>query len=90
MTVRLTLSKNRFATIVSVYAPTLDSSDNVKDRFYDTLYSTLRIISQNDKVILLGDFNASVGINHDIWHGVIGPHGVGNMNSSGFRLLSLL
>ena len=34
---RLPLAKNRFATFVSVYAPTLDSSDDVKDRFYDTL-----------------------------------------------------
>ena len=41
MTLRLPLAKNRFATFVSVYPPTLDSSDDVKDRFYDTLYSTL-------------------------------------------------
>ena len=89
VTLRLPLAKNRFATFVSVYSPTLDSSDDVKDRFYDTLYSTLRRISQDDKIILLGDFNARVGRNHDIWHGVIGHHGVGNMNSSGLRLLSL-
>ena len=89
MTLRLPLTKNRFATFVSVYSPTLDSSDDVKDLFYDTLYSTLGIISQDDKIILLGDFNARVGRNHDIWHGVIGHHGVGNMNSSGHRLLSL-
>ena len=89
MTLRLPLAKNRFATFVSVYAPTLDSSDDVNDRFYDTLYSTLRRTSQDDKIILLGDFNARVGINHDIWHGVIGHHGVSNMNSSGLRLLSL-
>ena len=61
----------------------------MKDRFYDTLYSTLRRISQDDKIILLGDFNVWVGSNHDIWHGVIGHHGVGIMNSSGLRLLSL-
>ena len=89
MTMRLPFAKNRFATFVSVYAPTLESSDDAKDRSYDTLYSTLRRISQNEKVILLGDFNARVGRNHDIWHGVIGHHGVGNMNSSGLRLLSL-
>ena len=41
MTLRLPLAKNRFATFVSVYSPTLDSSDDVKDCFYDTLYSTL-------------------------------------------------
>ena len=68
----------------------LYSSDDVKDRFCDMLHSTLRRISQNDKIILLGDFNVGVGRNHDIWHGVIGHHGVGNMNSSGLRLLSLL
>ena len=70
-----------------VYSPTLDSSDDVKDRLYDTLYSTLRGISQGDKITLLGDCNARVGRNHDIWHGVIGLHGVGNVNSSGLRLL---
>ena len=89
MTLRLPLAKNRSATFVSVYSPTLDSSDDVKDRFYDTLYSTLRRISQNDKIILLGDFNARVGRNNEIWHGVIGHHGVGNVNSSGLRLLSV-
>ena len=88
MTLRLPLAKNRFATFVSVYSPTLDSSDDVKDRIYDTLYSTLRRILHDDKIILLGDFNARVGRYHDIWHGVIGHHGVGNMNSSGLRLLS--
>ena len=61
MTLRLPLAKNRFATFVSVYYPTLDSSVDVKDYFYDTLYSTLRRISQDDKIILLGDFNARVG-----------------------------
>ena len=89
MTLRLPLAKNQFATFVSVHSPTLDSSDDVRDRIYGTLYSTLRRILENDKFILLGDFNARVGRNHDIWHGVIGHHGVGNMNSSGLRLLSL-
>ena len=66
MTLRLPLAKNRFATLVSVQSLTLYSSDDVKDRFYDTLYSTLRRISQDDKIILLGDFNARVGRNHDM------------------------
>ena len=42
MTFRLPLAKNRLATYVSVYSPTLDSSDDVKDRLYYALYSTLR------------------------------------------------
>ena len=36
MTLRLPLAKNRFPIFVSVYSPTLDSSDS-----YDTLHSTL-------------------------------------------------
>ena len=89
MTLRLPLATNRFATFVSVYSPHLCSSVYVKDRFYDTLHSTLQRISQDDKIILLGDFNARIGRNHDIWHGVIGHHSVGNMNSRGLRLFSL-
>ena len=89
MTLRFPLAKNRFATIVSVYSPTLDSSDDEKDRFYDTLYSTLRQISLDDKVILLSDFNARVGRSHEIWHVGIVCHVVGSVNSSGLRLLSL-
>ena len=87
ITLRLPLAKNRFATFVSVYAPTLDTSDDVKARFYDTLYSTLRRILRNDKIILLGEFNARAGRNNNIWKGVIDHHGVGNMNSSCLRLL---
>ena len=33
MTLRLPLAKNRIASFVSVYAPALDTSDDVKDRF---------------------------------------------------------
>ena len=60
------LDRNRFATFMSVNAPTIDTSDDVKDRFYDTLYSTLRMISPSDKIILLGKFYARDGRNHDI------------------------
>ena len=37
MTLRLQLAKNHLATFVSVYSPTLDPCDDVKDRFYDVL-----------------------------------------------------
>ena len=89
MTLRFPHAKYRITTFVSVYSPTLDKSDDVNGRVSDTLYSTLRRISHEDKVILLGDFYARVGRNHNILHGVIGHHGVGNMNSSDLQLLSL-
>lgn len=37
----------------------------------------------------MGDFNARVGKNNQIWNGVLGGHGVGQVNSNGIRLLSL-
>ena len=41
MTLRLPLVKDRFLTIVSVYAPTLTSDDVVKNSFYDQLHDLL-------------------------------------------------
>ena len=76
-------------TVLSAYAPTLTSDESSNDRFYDNLRSTRRTVSARDKIALLGDFNARVGSNHHIWNGIIGKHGVGNVNSNGLRLLNL-
>ena len=72
MTLQLPHAKYRFATFKGVYTPTLDSSDDAKDRFYATLYSTLQKILRDDKILLLGDVNARVGRNHDPWQRVNG------------------
>ena len=89
MTLRIPLAKGRYMTLLSVYAPTLTSDESSKDRFYDNLRSTLRTVPPEDKAALLSDFNARVGTNHLIWNGVIGKHGVSNVNSNGLRLLNL-
>lgn len=52
------------ATVISAYAPTLDAQDEVKETFYADLDKTLSKIPKEDKIILLGDFNARVGRNH--------------------------
>ncbi|KAJ3606248.1 hypothetical protein NHX12_025768 [Muraenolepis orangiensis] len=77
MTLRIPLVKNRFATLLSAYAPTLPSESEAKDSFYQSLDEALRRIPKNDKIFLLGDFNARVGQNSSIWSGVLGRHGVG-------------
>ena len=89
MSVRIPLAKQRYATLLSAYAPTLPSENETKDRFYQELDEALQRIPSSDKIFLLDDFNARVGKNHLIWKGVIGKHGIGKVNANGMRLLSL-
>ena len=89
MTLRIPLASRRYATLISAYAPTLSADDNVKDAFYDLLDQTIQGIPNADKILLLGDFNARVGSNNLVWHGIIGRHGIGNENANGLRLLNL-
>ena len=61
-------------TIISAYAPTLISTEEVKEQFYADLDVLLRSTPASDKVLVLGDFNARVGKDSDQWKGVIGKH----------------
>ena len=38
---------------------------------------------------MMGDFNARVGNNHQIWGGILGKHGTGKIDSNCLRLLTL-
>ena len=89
MTVRLPLSKDNFATIISVYAPTMTNPDENKEAFYNQLASVLSGIPRTDKLMLIGDFNARIGRENDKWPLVMGKHGIGKCNSNGELLLAL-
>ena len=89
MTMRLPLSKDNFATIISVYAPTMRNPDENKEAFYNQLASVLSGIPRTDKLLLIGDFNARIGRDNDKWPLVMGKHGIGKCNSSGELLLAL-
>ena len=86
---KIKLQHNRVANLISAYAPTLDSSDETKDEFYEELGTLLCSIPLNQKIILLGDFNARVGTDTNAWRKVIGNHGIGMANANGNRLLSI-
>ena len=58
MTMRLSLSKDNFATIISVYAPTMTNLCDNKEAFYNQLASVLSGILRTHKLLLVGDFNA--------------------------------
>ena len=67
---------------------TLGADAAEKDLFYEDLHAILRRVPTTDKLFVLGDFNARVGTDYHTWGDVIGMHGVGNLNSSGLRLLN--
>ena len=89
MTVRLALPQQRCATLISVYAPTLQHSDESKEEFYSELRNVIDSVPRQDKLIILGDFNARVGADWSAWEGVLGKHGVGKCNANGQLLLEL-
>jgi len=60
-----------------------------KNSFYAALRSTLQHIPRTDKLLLLDDFSARVGANHQVWQTAIERHGVGKSNNNDLRLLEI-
>ena len=78
MSIRLPIQDNKFATVVSVYAPTLQAESGVKEAFCRDLYNFLQQVDSKNKLLILGDFNASVGRDFELWKEVIGRNGIGS------------
>ena len=89
MTLRLPLAHNTYLTLISAYAPTMVYSEEAKEEFYHTLQGIISAVPARDKLLLMGDFNARIGKDQDAWPSVMGPHGIGKMNSNGELLLTL-
>lgn len=89
MTLRLPLSDDRWCTLIAIYAPTMTNSQETIDVFYHQLDRTLISIPKQDKIILMGDFNARVGQDNITWSKALGKYGCGKVNSNGELLLSL-
>ena len=89
MTTRIPLTKDRNATIVSAYAPTMTNPEENKDTFYSQLKGTLRNIPSTDKLLPIGDFNARIGRENDKWPSALGKYGIGKCNPNGELLLAL-
>ncbi|KAL0153663.1 hypothetical protein M9458_051028 [Cirrhinus mrigala] len=87
ISMRLPLRRQQHVTFLSVYSPTLLAEPAEKDKFYTDLRNLLQRTPADDKVIILGDFNARVGRDSEAWQGVLGKHGVGSCNDNGRLLL---
>ena len=81
-----------YITVFAIYAPTNPVSSTIEANqpsqdFYNELHSVLATIPPTDMVAVLGDLNARVGTDTSTCHTVLGPHGVGQINENGQRLL---
>ena len=76
------------ASVVQVYAPTSDSTEEDIEEFYTELQEVVQNIPDRDLTIVMGDFNAKVGRDWREWEGVIGKFGYGEENERGERLLN--
>ena len=71
--------------VIQCYAPTNDSDEDTKDQFYSRLQSILDKSRGNDVTILMGDFNATIGMDNNGYEEVMGTHRVREMNENGER-----
>jgi hypothetical protein len=74
-------------SVIQVYAPTSDSTDDVIDQFYHDLKSTIQNVPKQDVLIIGGDWNASIGKDNNGWEAVMGKYGFGNLTERGEMLL---
>ena len=68
--------------VIQCYAPTNDSDEETKDRFYSRLQSILDKYRKKDVIILMGDFNAKIGTDNNGYEEAMGSQGVGEMNEN--------
>ncbi|VDP54612.1 unnamed protein product [Soboliphyme baturini] len=71
-------------TLVQVYASNLEGE---YDTFLEEVQCALSEVSNTESLILMGDFNAHVGVDVEKWNGVIEKNGPSDLNSNGMKLL---
>ena len=75
-------------TVIQVYAPTNCASPDVKDAFYRQLQQQLEDVPNANLLLLMGDFNAKLGCEAQLWGGAIGRFGLpAPITDNGTRLL---
>lgn len=68
-------------TVHQVYAPTTDVTDEALGEFYANLHNTLNQTPDSDMtVVVMGDFNAKMGLQDDNSDKVLGKYGYGVRN----------
>ncbi|CAF0920390.1 unnamed protein product [Rotaria sordida] len=72
-------------TIIQIYAPTTEAEESTIDDFYMDLQQILDDVPKKDAILIIGDWNATVG--ETAVPGIVGKFGLGKCNEAGERLL---
>lgn len=72
-------------SIIQAYAPTEAAKEEEMEQFYNTINSTINTTHGN--LILMGDFNAKIGIPKPEEHLIMKQHGYGKRNDRGQKLI---
>ena len=81
ITAKFTTKKKEIRlNIIQCYAPTNDAEEEKKDDFYQQLKAVLDRRGTKDITILMGDFNAKIGMDNTGCEDIMGTHGLGKMN----------
>jgi len=75
--------------IIVCYAPTKDSKETTKEKFYSALTKYLTTVSPHYITVLLGNLNATVRDDMGVWRCTIGPVCPDPLNDNGHRLLEM-
>ena len=84
-----TKKKDIRLNIIQCYAPTNDAEEEKKNDFCQQLQAVLDRRGAKDITILMGDFNAKIGMDSMGYEGIMGTHGLGQMNENGERFADL-
>ena len=76
--------QERSLCILQVYAPNVESQ---YEAFLEEVEVALGKATSSESLVLLGDFNAHVGIDNATWKGAIRQHGGPDINKNGRCLL---
>ena len=81
-----TRNKDINMNIVQIYAPTNEATEEEKDDFYNQAQTIVDKLPRKDLNVFMGDANAKIGEDNTGYEGIMGQHGLGQMNDNGERL----
>ena len=86
-TIRLQMKGGGDLYVINAHAPDSGKNSATREAFQRRLERALRATKTKDVLLLMGDFNASMGIaDDDSGDGVLGMHGISHVNKAGQEL----